>query len=410
MPAKALVCSGCGKKYHLNHYYKCTSCGSVLEVEYDLMLLRKTTDDGNELLSALSAAKLPVDARYRVSLGEGNTPFVETKRLFEDGGLPGLYLKCESNNPTGSFKDRPISVGVSKAVELGIDTVVVASSGNAAASVSAYAARAGLRAIVLVPKNALPGKIAQARSYGALVIRVEGGIDKCFTLAKVLSESEGFCNLSTTFINPYTVEGNKTISYEVYLQLRREIPDYVFVPVGAGPMLVGIARGFIDLKDAGLISCLPRFVAVQAADCAPIAKAYDAGNLNVSEYPDPHSIADGVCDGLIGYPEDGTHTLSYIRRTDGHTVMVTDKEIRSAQRRMAECEGIFAEASGAVALAGVIAALKDGSLSGAQSIVAIVSGHGLKETPKLDNQDIPIIEAHPDAVVKELTRWKKERI
>jgi threonine synthase len=409
MPARALVCSGCGGRYPLDHYYKCTDCGSVLEVEYDSTLPREATGSGEALLAALSAVRLPVDAAHCVSLGEGNTPLVAATRLSEEIGLRGLYLKCESTNPTGSFKDRPVSVGVTKAVELGIDTVVVASSGNAAASVSAYAARAGLRAIVLVPKAALPGKIAQCRSYGARVIRVEGGIDKCFALAKVLSETEGFCNLSTTFVNPYTVEGNKTIGYEIYLELRRQVPDYVFVPVGAGPMLVGMARGFMDLKEAELIPRLPRFVAVQAAGCAPIAQADRAGERTVDECRDPHSIADGVCDGLIGYPEDGTHTLSYIRRSEGRTVTVTDEEIRATQSRLAEKEGIFAEATGAVALAGVIAALGDGYLSGAQRTVAIVSGHGLKETPKLDDEDIPIIEARPEAVVELLSQGRKDQ-
>ncbi|MFO8065667.1 MAG: pyridoxal-phosphate dependent enzyme, partial [Spirochaetia bacterium] len=245
MPAKGLVCARCSHRYPLEQLYKCGQCGGILEVEYQYEVVAEAdaqpealdASNDRELTAWLLESFLPVEQAKRVGLGEGDTPLVSVPRLSRSVGVPRLWLKCESGNPTGSFKDHPVSIGVSKAGELGISTAVVASSGNASSSVAAFAARAGMRAVVLIPKTASAEKVAQTRRHGALVLQIDGSISTCFELSRRLSEEHGFCNLSTTFVNPYTVEGNKTISYELFMQMNREVPDVIFVRVGAGPMV-----------------------------------------------------------------------------------------------------------------------------------------------------------------------------
>ncbi len=344
---------------------------------------------------------------------------IAAPRLAERLGAAQLLLKCEFGNPTGSFKDRPISIGITKAVEFGRDTVIVASSGNAAASVAAYAARAGMRAIVLVPENTSAEKVSQTLFHNAALIRTRGTFSDCYAVGLELTQSAGFVNMSTTFLNPYTVEGNKEIAFEIHVACAQadasagestlpanHEPHEIFVPVGAGPMLVGISNGYRDMLRLGLCRSYPAMVAVQAKGCRPIAAAWENGATEVQAEPNPQTIAKGIGDGLCGYAEDGTHTLRAVRTTGGYAVTVSDAGILEAQRLLAETEGLFVEPTGAAGLAGAMNAAADGCLSG-KTIVVILSGHGLKDRVEPDG-DSPLVDATSRAVLSALKETARD--
>ena len=224
MNAKSLKCVSCLAEYPLSPLYECKVCGGILNVTFNYedsiaeeLKENKKVERKTDLL--------PVNPKYAVSIGEGNTPLVKADKLAQRIGIIKLLLKCEFCNPTGSFKDRPVSVGISKAVEFKYKKVVVASSGNGAASVAAFAAKAGLEALVIVPEATSTEKIRQAAFYGARVIKVEGPYSNCFRLAKEVSLRAGeVFNLTTTFINPYTVEGDKIVAYELHNQMDGRVP------------------------------------------------------------------------------------------------------------------------------------------------------------------------------------------
>lgn len=395
--ATGLRCVACGADFALKQHYTCSECGGILEVTYDYQRANRS-DRWQSLL-------LPVDPVRRVTLGEGHTALLDAPRLAKMAGLSRLLLKCEFTNPTGSFKDRPISIGITKALELDRDTVIVASTGNAAASVAAYTARAALRAVVLVPDRTSAGKVAQTLFYGATVVQTRGTYSDCYAVALSLAQRYGFVNLSTTFLNPYTVEGNKEIAFEIQTSLATTTgsasdecaPEEIFIPVGAGPMLVGIANGYRDLSRIGLCERPPAMVAVQAAGCSPIAAAWQSGAEEVLQEPNPQTIAGGIGDGLCGYEADGTHTLRTVRKTGGYAVAVTDGEILNAQRLLARTEGIFVEPTAAAGLAGVMRAAAVGTLRG-KCVAVILSGHGLKDQVETGTPAAPV-DAEPQAVL-----------
>jgi threonine synthase len=334
---------------------------------------------------------LPVlDEKNMVTLGEGNTPLIDGGRLAghgRDGGSfgGGLFLKLEQLNPTGSFKDRPIAVAVSKAKEFGADTIILASSGNASASAAAYAARAGMRCIVCIPQNTDIGKVRQAIAHGAMVIYVEGSYSNSYEVVKEASRYFNWPNLSTTFINPYSVEGNKAAAYEIYRQLGGSAPDTVIVPIGAGPLLVGMAKGFRELQEFGLIKAVPRFSGVQAAQCAPVVEAYDAGRREVAAWNKPiRTAATGIADPLVGYAADGTLTLATILDSGGAAVALDEEEIRAAGEWLARDAGIYAEPSAAAALGALEKLAAARKIKASERVVCVITGHGLKYTGKLD--------------------------
>jgi threonine synthase len=370
--AKALKCISCHSEFPLDALYLCPNCGGILNVIYDLEPLKVKEHLEPEWF-------LPVESENLVNLGQGNTPLVESERTAGSLGLRKLRLKCEFANPTGSFKDRPVSVGVSKAVEFGCERVIVASTGNGAAAVSAYAAKAGLEAFILVPENTSAEKVKQAAFYGGHVIKVAANsYSECFNLAKTVGEQFGVFNLTTTFINPYTVEGNKLIAHEL-LEQSGGVPDYIYVPIGAGPLLVGIYKGFVELHRLGRIEKMPRMVGVQAEGCSPIARAFLAGGDEVLPESTPHTVAGGICDGLVGYAQDGTYTLATIKESGGFSLYCDDRQILQAQMWLAEREGIFVEPASAAALAGVARSLEEGWVAEDSDIVAVLTGHGLKD-------------------------------
>lgn len=378
MFAKSLRCITCNTEYPLESLYECKSCGGILEVIYNYDGYK--TDSLKNFNKELEKEDyLPLKNGNYIYNGEGNTPLIKSSRLGQNIEINELYLKLEQCNPTGSFKDRPVAVGISKAIEFGYDKLVVASSGNGAAAVASYAAKAGIKAKILVPESTPDEKVRQATYYGVDVLKVPGVYSDSFSLAKKMSEEEDLYNLTTTFLNPYTVEGDKIVSYELYKQLKGVAPDYIFVPIGAGPLLVGIYKGFKELYDFGLLNKLPRMVGVQAEGCSPIARAYLNNQTEVKSSDNPKTIAGGICDGLTGYSKDGTYTLSIINKSNGFAIHVSDSEIVKAQSELAKYEGVFVEPSSAATIAAIKKSIEENRLGKEELIVSILTGHGLKD-------------------------------
>ncbi|MGC8816385.1 MAG: threonine synthase [Candidatus Hadarchaeum sp.] len=387
MPFSELRCLRCGKVHRpAKNLYVCEKCGGKLEVIYDYQVIAESVSK-KELVKRKGGVwkyfeLLPLMNRKNiVSLGEGGTPLILAKNLAKELKMKQLYLKDETRNPTSSFKDRPMSVGVSKAVEFGARAVVCASSGNAAIALSAYAAKAGIKCHAFVPAGAPESKVAQLLMHGAHVVQPQatGEGDPTYRLMCEAWRKFGWHPIpSGGAFNPYQPEGSKTISYEVCEQLDWQAPDWVIVPTGAGTLLSGTAKGYFEFEEMGLIKEVPRLVAVQAEGCAPIVKAFREGTLpyEIPTWPNPKTVAGGLVD---PYPWDADTAIPAIKRSNGTAEAVSDAEILEAVKRLARSEGIFAEPSGAAGLAGLIRLLDKGVISSSDVVVVEITGGGLKD-------------------------------
>jgi len=340
-----------------------------------------------------------------VTLGEVQTPLIRCRNLARFLGMRNLYVKDDTKNPTSSFKDRPMTVGVSKAVELGFDATVSASSGNAAAALAAYSARAGLTCYTFVPEMASPGKIAQLKMFGANVVRLRGlesGVDPTFTMLRLVCERFGWypCPSAGPF-NPYQAEGPKTMSYEIVEQLGWTSPDWVFAGVGGGGLLAGNWKGYQEFKRLHLMEGSPRMVAVQPTGCAPLVRAFeqkmDPQNIVPWEHPD--SIATGLMD---PFPWDGDAALKALHESSGTAVKVSNEEILDAQRALAKNEGVFGEPSGVAALAGLTKLMNQGTIAADDRVVIEITGSGLKDLSVIGSAEAPLIDPNLEDLQKVL--------
>lgn len=382
MNKAALFCSRCGRAAEWKNHYFCPACGSHLEVRYaydrmDPPKIRAELENARSFWDYRSLLPVP-DQGSEITLGEGNTPLLKSVRLGGQLGI-GLYFKDETRNPTGAFKDRPNAVGISAAKSMGIRTVTIASTGNGAASLAAYAARDGMDCYVFVPHTTPAPKLAQAGVYGAQIVRVKGDYSKAYQLALAAAQSFHWGNLTSTYLNPFTLEGDKTIAYELFFQMNRQTPDWIVVPLGAGAMLTGIYKGFQELRFFGLTDKLPRMIGVQADGCAPIIRAFEMGKSSVQAWERPQTVAGGICDPLEGYTEDGERTLQSIRASGGCGVMVSDPEIMQALRQLAQKEAVFCEPASAASQAAVCKLVQKGIIRANETVVDIITGHGLKD-------------------------------
>jgi threonine synthase len=325
---------------------------------------------------------LPVSSGFAVRLGEGGTPLIRSSRLGERLGLKNLFLKDDTRNPTASFKDRAMAVGSAKAVELKKTDVAIASSGNAAASLAAYSAAAGMKCHAFVPPDAAAGKVAQLLLYGASITKcsqVKEGEDATVQAMLAAVDKQGYypCPSFGPF-NPYQVEGPKTMAYELHEQREWEELDAVLVPTGSGCLMTGIWKGVRDLKELDLISSYPALVAVQPSGNQALVRAIQEGRTMKGLVPEPYpaSVAGGLLD---PYPWDGDAAMEGVRETGGEGVSVSDKEILIAVRELAAYEGIFAEPSGAAGLAGLKRLISEGTVSKNDRVAVLVTGSGLKE-------------------------------
>ena len=390
MYATSLRCLNCKTIMNLDYLYECPDCKGALDVVYDY----KNMLDNLDTLSLFETlpketshycALLPIEnPDQMITLGEGGTPLLPLTRLRDGENQRRIYLKTEGSNPSGSFKDRPLAVSVSRAREIGLNTVIIASSGNAGTAAAAYSARANLRCIVLVPAGTPTAKVSQALAYGAKVIKVDGTYSDCFRLALSSARENGFANVSTTYLNPYNLEGDKTIAYEMFTQLEGNVPDWIVVPIGAGPLLSGVYKGYRELLRLGITEKLPAMVGVQASGCAPIAQAYEQGTKRVHEWKEEvQTLASGIADPLRGYARDGKYTLATILESGGKAIAVTDEEILAAIYDLGRFEGVFVEPSGATAFAALEKLTEEGTFKSEDSIVLLLTGHGLKDPHSL---------------------------
>jgi threonine synthase len=397
-----LRCVNCGATYESDvRSYVCSRCSNLLELVKDGPVSKSGLygEAGQPGIWRFRKA-LPLEAGAKaVSLSEGGTPLVLVSRVGAKVGLKWLYVKNEGQNPSGSFKDRGMTVSVTRAVQGGAKLLVCASTGNTAASMAAYAARAGVTAIVTVPAGKVAsGKLAQVYAYGAKIIRVEGDFDAALKITlKVASEIKELSVMNS--INPYRIEGQKTNAYEIFEQLGFKVPDYVVLPVGNAGNISAIWKGFKELKEWGISSSLPHMVGVQAAGAQPIVEAFEHGRDSVTPVQ-PKTIASAI---NIGNPASWKKALAALRDSKGMALAVTDEETIAARMELASTEGIFVEPASAVP----IAALKKlmGRIEKDATVVCICTGNGLKdqESVRVQLDSTPLV-ANPEQMVDLLAK------
>lgn len=375
-------CINCGTKYDVNEIvYFCKKCGDLLEVKYDFEKLSRKLEKSNWRNVPLSVWRykdfMPIDDISKiVSLNEGGTGLHSCHHLGKRLGLLQLYVKNEGENPTGSFKDRGMTVGVSKAIELGAKSVICASTGNTSASLAAYAAKAGLKCTVLIPSGKIAyGKLAQAMIYGAKVLQVRGNFDQALDIVLKLAEKHRSIYLLNS-INPFRVEGQKSLGFEICDQLENEAPDRVIVPVGNAGNISAIWKGFTEFHRLGFIGKLPKMTGIQAAGSAPIAQMIKTGSKQMVPVAKPETLATAI---RIGAPVSWKKAANAIRNSGGTAETVTDEEILAAQKLLARVEGIFVEPASASSIAGLIKLVENGVIDKDERVVCVTTGHGLKD-------------------------------
>ena len=326
----------------------------------------------------LSAAKYldfyPINNHANIiTLGEGNTPLYHAKKIGTSIGMKNLFIKNEGQNPTGVFKDRGTMVEITKALEMGAKGICVASTGNMAASVAAYASQAGLPCYVFVPEGTPIGKLSQTLSYGGKLIQIRGLYADCVRLAQELAEKKGYY-LAGDYA--FRAEGAKSTAFEIIEQLHWKVPDAVIVPVGCGTNLFGIWKGFYEFHALNLISSIPRMIAVQPEGCDTICGAFVKKKKRFTRVDQPNTIASAVG---IGVPQDDIKCFSALSQSHGTAQTVPDSAILQAQKQMAQEESVFAEPSGAIPVAALPALLQKNILSPDDTVVCIATGTGLKD-------------------------------
>jgi threonine synthase len=305
-----------------------------------------------------------------LSLGEGFTPLVHAPGLGRAIGVPQLFLKVEGQNPTGSFKDRGMVVAVAKALEEGARAVICASTGNTSASAAAYAASAGIEAVIVLPRGKIAaGKMLQGFAAGARVVAIEGNFDDALRIVREMTAEPdpGHPVALVNSVNPYRLEGQKTAAFEVCEDLGGA-PDYLAIPVGNAGNITAYWRGFKEYRDLGLVETTPRMIGFQAAGAAPLVQGHDVD--------DPQTIATAI---RIGRPASGHLALAARDESGGLIDAVTDDEILAAYRDIARLEGIFCEPASAASVAGVRKAVGEGRIDSGATIVAVLTGLGLKD-------------------------------
>jgi threonine synthase len=285
-----------------------------------------------------------------------------------------IYIKDDGRNPTASFKDRASAIGVAKAIELGRDIICAASTGNAASSLSGFAACAGIPTYIFVPSSAPDAKITQLLIYGSRVILVDGTYDEAFELCMRASEEFGWYNRSCA-VNPYLIEGKKTVSFEIAEQLNWDIPDTIIMSIGDGCCISGAWKGFREMYRLGLIDKLPRMIGVQASGSNPVSRAFRDGS-NSFDYIRPATIADSIS---VGIPRNGLKALRTLRESQGDVVDVEDHEILNAMKLLARATGVFGEPAGVTGLAGLVKLAGEGRIEKSEKVALIVTGNGLKD-------------------------------
>ena len=375
-----LRCPKCGWESPSKTTFQCPTCAVVLEAIVEISRLSRSQRLDIRMRTDRTIWRwfefFPVEDRSAiVSLGEGYTPLLQSFSLSAQIGIPRLYLKNDTVLPTGSLKDRSNAVGLSKAKELGYKTVAVVSTGNAAASVAAYAAAAGLRSVVLVPEGTSLSKVAQAAAYGATVVVVEGDFEEAGRLYKAALQVFGWYDCLST--NPSRNEGKKSYAYELLDQLKGQAPDWIIHPTAGGTGIYAMWKGYNELLTLGWVDRLPKLAAAQSERAAPIVAAVKKGLSDVEPVVARETVAESI---QVGYPKSmGWRALEAIRASHGTAAALSDDEILAAQSSLARCAGIFAEPAGAISVAAAKELRREGIIAEGDLVVCNITGHGLKQ-------------------------------
>ncbi len=375
---KGLQCRECGQLYEAQPIHVCELCFGPLEVAYDYDAIGDRVSKASIAAGPASLwrykALLPIEGERYVDTQAGYTPLVRADNLGKALGLKNVYVKNDTVNPTFSFKDRPVSIASSKALEFGFETLACASTGNLAGSVAAHAAKAGIRAVIFIPADLEPSKIAGALAYSPTLVAIDGNYDDVNRVCSEIADKYrwAFVNIN---VRPYYSEGSKTLAYEVAEQLGWRIPDRAIVPIASGSLFTKVWKGYRELGKLGLVDeATPKMVGAQALGCSPVVTAWDQGTLNV-EPVKPSTIAKSLA---IGNPADGYYSLRIMKESGGAAVSVTDEEIIEAIKLLARTEGIFAETAGGVTIATLAKLAASGVVRPDERVVAYVTGIGFK--------------------------------
>jgi len=392
-----LECLKCAAKYDVTNIINTCSCDGLLEIKYDFSDLDFKLETMTHIAPKVWKYRdlLPVKVNP-ITLSEGGTPLYKCERLGEQLGLKELYVKHEGMNPTGSFKDRGMTIGVSRALELGMKTVACASTGNTSASMAIYAAKAGITALVLLPSGHVAlGKIAQALMHGAKVLSIRGNFDDALTLIQKLCSEKGFYLLNS--VNPYRLEGQKTIAFETVDQLisygKQRVPDRVVLPVGNAGNISAIYKGYKEFMELGVTDGVPMMTGIQAWKSAPIVEAIKNGAPDIKPVERPETVATAI---RIGNPINAPKALNAIRESRGTAEAVTDREILQAQKELARLEGIGVEPASAASIAGLKKLVQMGIIDKSETVVCIATGHLLKDPETVIKSSHPPIEIAAD--------------
>ncbi len=393
----SLRCIECGKKADESSYT--CECGGLLEVIFDLNAVEVDFRlDGKDMHVWKYRSLLPVNIEP-VTLKEGGTPLYKAKRLSELVKAE-VYVKHEGLNPSGSFKDRGMTVGITKALELNKKAVACASTGNTSASMAMYAAKAGIDAYVLLPAGKVAlGKVAQALMHGAKVIGIKGNFDDALKIVREVCEIADIYLLNS--VNPFRLEGQKTIAYEIADELG--VPDRVVVPVGNAGNISAIYKGFYELYKLGIIDRIPKMIGIQAEGAAPIYKAFLQKKNDIEPVENPETIATAI---RIGNPVSAKKALRAIYESKGLAEVVSDAEIIEAQKFLAAKEGIGVEPASAASVAGLIKLAKKGMIERGEKIVCVTTGNLLKDPEtvlKVCGNPV-VVEANVEEVLKLVRR------
>ncbi len=370
-----LHCNSCHftyNKYQLNSF--CTECGkSPIEVQFALnTTIPKTSIDQNERSMWRYAKLLPLlDVKNRITLGEGWTPILPLSKLANDLGISALSIKDESFNPTGSFKARGLSMAISKAKELGVQSCIVPTAGNAGGALSAYCAKAGIESIVVMPRHTPEAFKKECKAFGAEVILVDGLISDCAQLVAKIKKNRQCFDIST-MKEPYRLEGKKTLGYEIAEQLNWELPDVILYPAGGGTGLIGIWKAFKEMLSMGWITQIPtRMIAVQADNCKPLVDTFNKLQLNASTYKGLPTIANGLA---VPHPFAEKMMLAVLSQSKGTTLAVSELEIVTSVKEIAIKEGMLVAPEGAALLAALKILLKNGQIKVEEKVLLLNTG------------------------------------
>jgi len=409
----------CGSEFDLDErIYVCSRCGDLLDVEP----VGIDDRDAESLRAVWRERRLSNDARDRsgvwrfreflpfagevevVSLGEGNTPLYDAPRCADYCGLTSLKLKHQGNNPTGSFKDTGMTVAVTQARKLDMRLVACASTGNTAASLAAYAARARMQCAILVPDGHVSeAKLAQALDYGATVLEIEGNFDTCMRVVQELAEQSSLYLVNS--INPFRIEGQKTVAFELAEQLDWSVPDHLVVPGGNLGNSSAFGKGFRELLSHGLTRKQPRISVIQAEGAAPFvrfvraSRDLDESSLEFVNEKDPLTLASAI---KIGAPVSWKKAWRAVRETDGNVIAVSEQEIADAKAMIGR-DGIGCEPASATTLAGIRKLVRDGFIKKEETVVAVLTGHLLKDTDyviKYHSQTLTAPEDDPETPIR----------